>query len=62
MARKGPFRGGPVEVALQPRFLVELLRCLEGEETVQVGPTDAETPVLFRSGDYLHVLMPLVGR
>jgi DNA polymerase-3 subunit beta len=62
VARKVLVQGGPVKVALQPRFLVELLRCLEGEETVRLGLTDADTPVLFRSGDYTHVLMPLVAR
>ena len=56
---KAPYQGGLVRLALEPRYLVELLRCLEGEATVELGLTDADTPALFRAGGYLHVLMPL---
>jgi DNA polymerase III sliding clamp (beta) subunit (PCNA family) len=59
VARKVPYQGKAVRVALEPRYVVELLRCLEGETTVELGLTDADTPVLFRAGDYTHVLMPL---
>jgi DNA polymerase-3 subunit beta len=59
VARKVPYQGRPVQLALEPRFLVELLRCLEGQPTVQVGLTNADTPALFQAGDYTHVLMPL---
>jgi DNA polymerase-3 subunit beta len=60
VARKVPFEGGPVQVALDPRFLVEMLRCLEGEETVRLELTDQDTAALFRAGEgYVHVLMPL---
>jgi hypothetical protein len=49
-----------VQVALDPRFLVEMLRCLEGEETVRLELTDQDTAALFRAGEhYTHVLMPL---
>jgi hypothetical protein len=48
-----------VRLALEPRYLVELLRCLEGQVSVQLGLTAADTPALFRPGDYTHVLMPL---
>jgi hypothetical protein len=46
-----PYLGKVVRVALEPRYLVELLRCLEGEATVELGLTDADTPVLFRAGN-----------
>jgi hypothetical protein len=59
VGRKVPYQGRPVRVALEPRYVVELLRCLEGEPSVQVGLTDADTPVVLRAGDYVHVLMPL---
>jgi DNA polymerase-3 subunit beta len=59
VARKVPYHGKPVRVALEPRYVLELLGCLEGETTVELGLTDADTPVLFRAGDYMHVLMPL---
>jgi DNA polymerase-3 subunit beta len=53
------FWGAPVQLALAPRFLVEMLRCLEGEGTVQVELTDEHTPLLFRAGSSTHLLMPL---
>jgi DNA polymerase III sliding clamp (beta) subunit (PCNA family) len=59
VSRKVLYQGGPVRAALEPRYLVELLRCLEDQPTVELGLTDADTPVLFRAGDYAHVLMPL---
>jgi DNA polymerase III sliding clamp (beta) subunit (PCNA family) len=60
VARRIPFEGGSVRVALNPRFLLELLRCLESEPTVLLGLTDSDSPVLFRAGEaYTHVLMPL---
>jgi DNA polymerase-3 subunit beta len=59
VGRKAPYQGKAVRVALEPRYLVELLRCLEGEAMVELGLTDADTPVMFRAGDYTHVLMPL---
>jgi hypothetical protein len=46
-------------LVLDPRYLVELLRRLEGEETVELGLTDADTPARFRAGGCTHVLMPL---
>jgi hypothetical protein len=59
VARGVPYRGAPVRVALEPRYLVELLCCLEGQPAVELGLTDADTPARFRAGDYLHVLLPL---
>ena len=59
MARKVAYQGECVRVALEPRYLVELLRCLESEPAVELWLTDADTPALFRAGDYTHVLMPL---
>ena len=55
----GGFSFGPVRVALEPRFVEEMLRCLEGEEKVEIGLTDADTPARFRAGGYTHILMPL---
>ncbi len=59
-ARALPGVGEPVEVAFNPAYLVELLRALEGEETVRVELQDAEAPALFAVGEeYRHLLMPL---
>jgi DNA polymerase III sliding clamp (beta) subunit (PCNA family) len=49
-----------VEIALNPRFLAELLRAFDPEETLLLGLTDADSPALFSDGDSSsHVLMPL---
>jgi DNA polymerase-3 subunit beta len=55
-----PLPGGRVEIALNPRFLAELLRAFAAEDTLLLGLTDADSPALFSDGDsYSHVLMPL---
>ena len=46
-------------MALEPRYVEEMLRCLEGEEKVEIGLTDGDTPARFRAGGHVHVLMPL---
>ena len=53
-----PFEGEPVQVALNPRYLLQMLQSLE-EETVQMGLTDADTPAMFRTSSYVHVMMPM---
>jgi DNA polymerase-3 subunit beta len=55
-----PFAGAPLDITLNPRYLVELLRAFDPESTLQLELTDADTVALFRSGDGVtHVLMPL---
>jgi DNA polymerase-3 subunit beta len=55
-----PFFGGPMEVALNPKYLVDLLRALDAESTLQMELTDPDTVVLFRDGEhYQHALMPM---
>ncbi len=56
----GTWQTASTEVAFNPAYLVELLRALEGEETVRVELQDAEAPALFAVGEeYRHLLMPL---
>jgi DNA polymerase-3 subunit beta len=55
-----PFAGEPVQIALNPRFLVEMLRACDPDATLQLELTGPDTAALFRAGaDYQHVLMPL---
>jgi DNA polymerase-3 subunit beta len=55
-----PFQGGPVEVALKPGFLLDLLRCCEAQTSLLIGLIDADSPAVFQTPDgYTHVLMPL---
>ncbi len=49
-----------MEVALNPRYLLELLATLEPEEVLLFGVTGPEAPVVASDGrGYRHVLMPL---
>ncbi|HKB34813.1 MAG TPA: DNA polymerase III subunit beta [Gemmataceae bacterium] len=55
-----PLSGAVVEVALNPRYLIELLAALEPESTLLLGVTGPGEPVLASDGDgYRHVLVPL---
>ena len=55
-----PLSGAVVEVALNPRYLVELLAALEPESTLLFGVTGPGEPVVASDGDgYRHVLVPL---
>jgi DNA polymerase-3 subunit beta len=55
-----PLPGGRVEIALDARFLADLLKAFDPEGTLLLGLTDADGPALFSDGDsYTHVLMPL---
>jgi DNA polymerase-3 subunit beta len=55
-----PCGGGPVEVALKPAFLLDLLRNFEPQTSLLVGLIDADSPAVFQAADgYTHVLMPL---
>jgi DNA polymerase-3 subunit beta len=58
-----PLAGGRVEVAFEPRFLVELLRAFDADSTLLLGLTDASTPAVFSDGESCtHVIMPLRRR
>ncbi len=51
--------GGKVTVALNPAFVLDVLRVTTGD-TVEVALRDADTAVVFRQGDELvYVLMPI---
>jgi DNA polymerase-3 subunit beta len=55
-----PLAGGRVEVVLDARPLVELLRAFDPADTLLLGLTDPDTAAVFSDGDsYTHVLMPL---
>jgi DNA polymerase-3 subunit beta len=49
-----------IEVAMDPQYVVEMLRSLEPTTPLTVDLIDGKNPVLFKSeGDYLYVVMPL---
>jgi DNA polymerase III subunit beta len=56
------FTGKPINIAFDPNYLVEVLRAVEGESTVQLEMTDGQKPAVVRVGEsYLYMIMPLVG-
>jgi DNA polymerase-3 subunit beta len=55
-----PLAGGRVEVALDSRPLIDLLRAFDPGGSLLLGLTDPAAPAVFSDGDcYAHVLMPL---
>ena len=60
MRRRVPLSGAVAEVALDPRYLVELLAALDPEQAVLLGVSGPGSPVVASDGTgYRHVLMPL---
>ena len=58
--RRLPLSGAAVEVALNPRYLVELLAALEPDGALALGVAGPDAPVLATDGDgYRHVIVPL---
>lgn len=54
------YKGVPVAVAFNPVYLLELLRSLEGEASVRLEVSAADSAVLFAGPEgYRHLLMPL---
>lgn len=51
--------GPDVVVQLDPRFVIDFLRCVDVGEPVEVEATDAGSAVVLKSGDCRGVIMPL---
>ena len=57
-----PLAGGPVEVVLDPHYLIDLLKAFDAGDTLLLGLTDRDTAALFSdSNGYTHVLMPVAS-
>ena len=55
-----PLSGAVVEVALNPRYLVELLAALEPDSILVLGVAGPDAPILATDGgNYRHVIVPL---
>ena len=60
MRRPLPLSGAVVEVALNPRYLVELLAALEPDSLLVLGVAGPDAPILATDGDnYRHAIVPL---
>ncbi len=54
--------GPDTEVTIDPQFIEDGVRSLRPEDEVLIGLTDSESPVTFRSGASLFLVMPLGER
>jgi DNA polymerase-3 subunit beta len=54
------FDGTPITISFDPNFLVDMLKVLDSDESIQLDLVDAQKPALLRAGDdYLYLVMPL---
>jgi DNA polymerase III subunit beta len=54
------YDGKAIEIAFDPKFLTDMLRVLNPEDTLTLELTDATSVALFRCGDnYSYIVMPL---
>ncbi|HYH68343.1 MAG TPA: DNA polymerase III subunit beta [Urbifossiella sp.] len=54
------FSGEPITVALEPRFVADVLRTLSDDQTLTLELTDSKKAVVFRLGTaYAYLIMPL---
>lgn len=54
------YDGQALTITFDPKYIADLLRVLEPEQSIQVGMTDGENAALFRTDDgYMYVAMPL---
>jgi DNA polymerase-3 subunit beta len=55
-----PFNGPPIKIALDHRYVADLLRVLEPEKSIAVEIQDAESAAVFATDDgYKYVVMPM---
>src|SRR5262249_11763800 len=53
------YDGPAVDINFDPQYLIEMLRVLEPEGSLQLDLVDGQRPALFRHGDdYLYLVMP----
>lgn len=54
------YKGGKVDIAFNPQYLIDMLRAMDNEPTMKLEMTDGQKPAVFRLGDdYLYLVMPL---
>jgi DNA polymerase-3 subunit beta len=54
------YDGKTVDINFNPKYLVEMLRVLDPESSIQVEMIDGNSPAFLRAGeDYTYVIMPL---
>jgi DNA polymerase III subunit beta len=54
------YNGPEVEIAFNPQFLIDMLRAIDNEASIQLEMTDGQRSAVFRLGDaYTYLVMPL---
>ncbi|HEX3152599.1 MAG TPA: DNA polymerase III subunit beta, partial [Gemmataceae bacterium] len=55
------YSGPAIDISFDPAYLTEMLRVVDGAETLQLDLVDGQKSAVFRSGeDYLYLVVPLV--
>ena len=55
------YSGPEIDISFDPAYLTEMLRVIDGGETLQLDLVDGQKSAVFRSGeDYLYLVVPLV--
>jgi len=55
------YSGPAIDISFDPLYLTEMLRIMDGNETLQLDLVDGQKSAVFRSGeDYLYLVVPLV--
>ena len=55
------YSGPTIDISFDPAYLTEMLRVMDGAETLQLDLVDGQKSAVFRSGeDYLYLVVPLV--
>jgi DNA polymerase-3 subunit beta len=60
-AKIDEYSGPAIDISFDPAYLTDMLRIMDGSETVQLDLVDGQKSAVFRSGeDYLYLVVPLV--
>lgn len=58
--RLGDYSGDPVDINFNPDYLVEMLKVLQPDQSLDVQLSDSTKPALFKAGEqYSYLVMPL---
>ena len=52
------YNGAETAIGFKPEYLIEVLKAM-GDEKIELELTDIEKPGVIRSGNYIHVLLPM---
>jgi DNA polymerase-3 subunit beta len=53
------YDAAPIDISFDPQFIVDMLKVMDEEAELTLELVDSSRPAVFRSGDYLYLVMPL---